>query len=154
MYEEFTQPDSLLVASGPDSCEEVIKIIWLEINDLCARSTLWFAPREVSIGVIEVSSHTKHVLRSVNIVAEFKVVNLIDVAFIHVLLQQEVDECLRSQDVQLVENSHELRLSAMTSVDGVKVSEHWFQVETPHLYHLSVLLNDSLHFCLVLLVEI
>ena len=81
--EELSNSNSLLLASRPNAGQDILNVIRTVANNFsfaCTSLCLW----EVFETMIEVSSNSEKLLFTIHILGEVNVVNLIDIAHIHI----------------------------------------------------------------------
>lgn len=93
--EELRDSDSLLLANLSKLGDDILNILWLILLDINTRNS-WPSLWIVVEGVIVVSANAEELLGRVDIVAEVKIVHLINISLIHVHLEQNVQDLLTS----------------------------------------------------------
>jgi len=142
--EELSNSDSLLGAKGTDAGENVIHIIRVVSDNLSTAGTS-LSLGEVREGVVEVSANTIKLVRAVNILAEVDIVDLIDVAFVHVATEHKLGDLLGSVDLEEVEHSQELSLGHVTVLGDIEVLEQGLQQDASGVHGEAVLVEDLLN---------
>ncbi len=100
--------------------------------------------------MVETLIDTEKLLRAINVLAEVNVIDLINIAFVHVTLHKSLQDVLRGSDSEQIEHSKELILGHMTILSDIVVLEHWLQVNALVLNGCSVFLKDVINFGSVL----
>ena len=127
--EELGNSDSLLETAGSNSSNDVLNVLWLVLQNV-SFNWLWLSFWVVVVTVVEVSSHSEHLLWGVNVVAEVDIVNLVNITLVHVSLQKAVHEFVWNADSQLSQHSHELHFGNVTVSCDVEILELRLQVES------------------------
>ena len=122
--EELSHSDPLFFAQFSDSGNAVVNVFGSESHYVIAYQS-GLVLREVREGLVVVSPNSKNILRTVNLIAEVNVVYFLQVAHVHVSLQESIHNIIRSHNLELVEHSQELGLSNMAVLGNIKVLEHW-----------------------------
>jgi len=104
--------------------------------------------------VVEVSASSKHILRSINVNTEVKIVHLLSISLVHILLQQELHYRLLSKDAQLIKDSYKLSLGHMSRSRNVKVLKHRLQVQSSHNDLILVCEHDLHHGSLLISIKL
>lgn len=100
--------------------------------------------------MIKALADSKQLLGTVDVLAEVNVVDLINIALVHVSTKNHLDDILGSSDSKQIESSEELILGYVTVARYVEVLEDGFQVNALVLDGGTVLFEDFFNFLLVL----
>jgi hypothetical protein len=147
--EELRDAGAVLFAEDANASKHILNIVRLKLNDvsfylsgLCARVIIE--------RLVVRSTHTKHTLVGVDIIAEIDIVDFINISLIHVSLGDDRQDVLRSVDAELGKHSEELVPANVAALSDVKVLELGLQVDASVQNGLSVLLQQILHLILFL----
>lgn len=147
--EELVDADTLLLAELADASNDIVLIIGRVAHDFgLADSRLCLG--EVVGAVVEALVDTEELLGAVDILAEVDIVDLIDIAFVHVTAQDGLENVLGSADSEQIEHAEELILGHVTVASDVVVLEHGFQVDALVFNRSFVLFKNFIDFLLVL----
>lgn len=139
--EEFTNSDSLLLAELSYSCKNIINIFRFMLHNVNFNFSR-LRSRVIIERLVIISSHPKHIFRSINLVAEIHVVDFIDVTLVHVSLQYQIQNIFRRIDAKLSQNSEELHFGDMAASSDIEILELWLQINSSVLNSCSILRND------------
>ena len=99
--EELINADALLLAELADASNNIIFVIRSVAHDLgLADSCLCL--REVVSAVVEALVDSEELLGAIDILTEVDIVDLIDVAFVHVTAEERLEDVLGSTDPQQI----------------------------------------------------
>ena len=147
--EELVDADTLLLAELADASNDIVLIIRRVAHDFgLADSRLCLG--EVVGAVVEALVDTEELLGAVDILAEVDIVDLIDIAFIHVTAEDGLENVLGSADSEQIEHAEELVLGHVTVASDVVVLEHGFQVDALVFNRSFVLFKNFIDFLVVL----
>ena len=139
----------MLLAELTNASNDIVFIIGRVSHDLgFADSCLSLG--EVVSAVVEALVDSEELLGAVDILTEVNVVDLIDVAFVHVTAEEGLENVLGSADPQQIEHAKELNLSHMAVASDVVVLEHRLQVDALVFDRGFVLFEDFIDLLLVL----
>lgn len=146
--EELRNADSLLLGQNADASDYVVDVIGSVSDDFglafeCL--SLW----EVFLAVVKALADSKELLGTVDILTEVNVVNLIDIAFVHISSKYHLDNILGSCDSKQIESSEELILGNVTITGDVEVLEDGLEVNTLVFDGGTVLFKDFLNLLLI-----
>lgn len=99
----------------------------------------WLSSWIIIERLIIISSHSKHIFRSINFIAKVDIVNFINITHIHVSFEDEIEYAFRSIDAQLSKDSQELHLSHMAVSCHIEVLKLGLQVYSSILHCRSIL---------------
>lgn len=105
---------------------------------------------EVISAVVEALVDSEKLLRTVYVFAEVHIVNLIDVAFVHVTAQDGLEDVLGSADPKQIEYTKELVLSYVAIASDVVVLKHRFEVNSLVFDSSFVLFENLVNLVLIL----
>ena len=80
--------------------------------------------------LVVVSADSEHILRCIDFVAEIHVVNLVDIALVHVVLQHQIQNGFRRINAQLCKHSQELHFRDMAVLGHVEILELRLQINS------------------------
>lgn len=100
--------------------------------------------------MVETLINSEKLLSAINVLAEVNVIDLINIAFVHVTLHEGLQDVLRGGNSEQIEHSEELILGHMTVLSDIVVLEHWLQVNALVLNGCSVFLKDVINLGSVL----
>ena len=147
--EELINADALLLAKLADASNDIIFVVGRVANNLrLAHSSLRLG--EVVRAVVEALVDPEELLRTVDILTEVDIVDLIDVAFIHVTAEEGLENVLGSADPQQIEHTEELVFSHVAVAGDVVVLKDRFQVNALVFDRGFVLFENLVDLILVL----
>lgn len=97
--EEFINSNASLFTDCSHSCNDVVKVLWGVSNNLGFAHS-WLGLGEVFKRVVEVPANSVQVFWTIDVVAEIKVVDFIDVSLVHVPSKNELSNAIRSSNLQ------------------------------------------------------
>lgn len=147
--EELAHSGPLFLAEHTDAGKHVLNVVGPQLNDVGLHLARLGAGVVVE-GLVVSATDTEHALVGVDIVAEVDVVDLIGVALVHVVLNDEGEQTLRSEDAELSKDAEELALGDMTTLGDVEVLELGLQVDASVLHGGAVLRDKAFHLVLLL----
>ena len=120
--EELRNANPLLLAQYADASNYIINVIRSVAHNLSLafeRLSLW----KVFLAVIKALANSKQLLGTVDVLAEVNVVDLINIAFVHVTSEDEIQNSLWGKDTKLGQHTKELALGDMATLGDIEVLE-------------------------------
>ena len=133
----------------PQLGDYVVHVVGLVLLDVDASGSwpgLWI----VVEGVVVTAAHLEEGVGGVDIFAEIIVIDFVNISFVHVGLQEDVEDVFRRADAELAECPEELVLGHMLVRGDVKVLEHGLQMDPLDPDGLPVLGEDAFDHLLLL----
>lgn len=100
--------------------------------------------------MVETLIDSEKLLSAINVFAEVNVIDLINIAFVHVTLHKSLQDVLRGGNPEQIKHSQELILCHMTILSDIVVLEHRLQVNTLVFNGCSVFFKDVINLGSVL----
>ena len=110
-------------------------------NDLSLANS-WPSLGVVLKGVVVLLSNSVKLGGAINIIAEVNVVNLINVAFVHVASEDLLSDVLGGVNLEQVKDSQELELGNVAVLGAIKVLEARLEVHAADLDSPTVLIHN------------
>ena len=145
--EELSDADSLLLASLTNSCNHIFAVVRQVPNNFSLADAC-LSLRVVVEAVVEALVNAEELITTINILAEVNVVDLIDIALVHVASKQALQDLLGRTDAKQVEHAKELLLCDMAVAGDVVVLKDRLQVDALVLHLSLVLLQDVINLLL------
>lgn len=142
--EELSNADAPHGALFADASTHIIDILWHVANDFGLADT-WARLGVVVEGVVVLLANTVKLRGSINVFTEVNVVNLINIALVHVPSAQFLEDVFASADSQQVEHTQELELGNVAVASLVEVLEGGFEVNAALHNSAAVLIEHGLH---------
>ena len=110
-------------------------------NDLSLANS-WPSLGVVLKGVVVLLSNSVELGGAINIIAEVNVVNLINIAFVHVASEDLLSDVLGGVNLEQVKDSQELELGNVAVLGAIKVLEARLEVHAADLDSPTVLIHN------------
>ena len=132
----------MLAGDQPDAGHNILDICGVVSNDLGLANS-WACLREVVKRVVIFLADAEQCCCTVDILTEISVVDLINIAFVHVTSEDGLGDVLWCGDLQKIEDSQELSFGNVAVFSAIKILEHRLQVNTSDLDSSTVLVKNS-----------